>query len=245
MTSNRKWKIYKKDYDYSYTMGIYPTIELLKSRPCVVREVVIHSKLEDLSVIKAICEKNNIPIIHNDKVFQRLGANDNSFVLGIFEKYNMNVNKNQPHIVLVNPSNMGNIGTITRTVLGFGYKDLAIITPAADIWNPKTIRASMGSFFKMNIECFCSFDEYKTQYSKHRLFPFMLHGNLKLTYDNCPKYPLFSLIFGNEATGLDDSFLSVGEPIKIPQTNDVDSLNLAVASAIGAYTFAVKNALIE
>lgn len=242
MTNSSKLKIYKKEYDYSYTLGAYPTIELLKNKPDKASEVIVHSSFTDLRLIKAVCKST--PIVCNDKIFERLGVKDNSFVIGVFRKYDMLLNPNKPHIVLVNPSDMGNLGTIIRTVLGFGYKDLAIITPAADMWNPKTLRASMGAVFHVNIQCFCSFQEYALQYSKHKLFPFMLGGNLKLSYETCPKTPLFSLIFGNEATGLEKSFLSVGQPILIPQTKEIDSINLAVAAAVGAYTFAAKNSLL-
>ncbi len=242
MTNNDKLKIYKKEYNYSYTIGMYPTIELLKNKSNIVKEIYIHSKYEDFSVIKNLC--NDIPIIFNDKIFERIGVNDNSFVLGVFYKYSMVLNINKPHIVLVNPSDMGNVGTIIRTILGLGYKDLAIITPTADIWNPKTIRASMGALFKLNIEYYQSFNDYKKRFINHQLFPFMLGGKEKLCFENCPETKLFSLIFGNEATGLDNSFLSVGTVTQIPQMNEVDSLNLAVATAIGAYTFALKNKLV-
>jgi TrmH family RNA methyltransferase len=72
----------------------------------------------------------------------------------------------------------------------------------------------------------------------------MLGAEYLLNYENCPEADLFSLIFGNEAGGLEKSFLKVGQAIQIPQTAEVDSLNLAVAAAIGVYTFALKNKLI-
>ena len=53
------------------------------------------------------------------------------------------------HIVLVNPSDMGNLGTIIRTAVGFGFTDIGIISPAVDAYNPKVIRGSMGSFSKL------------------------------------------------------------------------------------------------
>jgi len=65
----------------------------------------------------------------------------------------------------------------------------------------------------------------------------MLNGENTLTLKDCPKTELFSLVFGNEATGLDDSFLKVGTSIFIPQSPDVDSLNLTIAVGIGVYTF--------
>ena len=53
---------------------------------------------------------------------------------------------------------MGNLGTIIRTIAGLGINDLAIIEPAADIWNPKTLRATMGALFHARHECFPNFE---------------------------------------------------------------------------------------
>ena len=88
--------------------------------------------------------------------------------------------------------------------MGFGIYDLAIILPAADIFNPKTVRSSMGALFKMNFMLFDSFDDYRQQYQEHEIFTFMLDGDKSLTIQDCPKANLYSLVFGNEATGLDD-----------------------------------------
>lgn len=239
-----KLKVYKKEYDYSYTIGVYPTIELLKNCLAVTKEIYIHSKYKDCSLIEELCS-NQIPIICDDKVFERIGVNDNSFVLGVFHKYKISLNMDKSHIVLVNPSNMGNIGTIIRSILGLGYNDLAIVTPAADIFNPKTVRATMGALFKLNFQQFSNFDEYRTAFPEHKLFPFMSGAKKMLSFNNCPTINLFSLIFGNEATGLDKSFSFLGTAIQIPQTTKVDSLNLAIATGIGAYTFALKNKLIK
>ena len=51
------------------------------------------------------------------------------------------------HVVLVNPGDMGNMGTIIRTMLGFNYSNLAIIKPGVDVFDPRVIRASMGALF--------------------------------------------------------------------------------------------------
>ena len=69
----------------------------------------------------------------------------------------------------------------------------------------------------------------------------MLNGKKTLDIKDCPKSKLFSLVFGNEASGLDDSFLSVGTSIMIPQSPDVDSLNLTIAVGIGSYVFMNQN----
>ena len=49
---------------------------------------------------------------------------------------------------------MGNLGTIMRTMVGFGMEDLAIIRPGVDAYDPKVIRASMGSIFHLRFAYF-------------------------------------------------------------------------------------------
>ena len=230
-------KSYKKDAEYSYTLGAFPTIELLKTRPQDVLEVYVHSTFTDIETIEALTKPYHIPILYQDKMINKLSDKENCFVIGVFKKYNDSLEKNQSHIVLVNPGNMGNMGTIIRTAIGFGIKNIAIISPGVDVFHPKTIRASMGALFRINCQYFDSFEAYKQQYSNHEIFCFMLNANRQLTIDNCPKPELFSLVFGNEATGLDNSYLQEGTSVIIPQSKEVDSLNITIAAGIGMYLF--------
>jgi TrmH family RNA methyltransferase len=234
-------KPYKKDADYSYTLGAFPTFELIKSRPDQVRKILVDSSFTDRDHLREVCNDNHIPIECNDKLIAKISDKENCYVAGIFDKYSCTLQANRPHIVLVNPSNMGNLGTILRTAVGFGIYDVAIILPGADIFNPKTVRSSMGALFRLNISQFSSFEEYRGRFAEHDIFTFMLNGENTLTLEKCPKTRLYSLVFGNEATGLDDSFLEIGTSIFIPQSVDVDSLNLTIAVGIGAYVFTTVN----
>jgi TrmH family RNA methyltransferase len=230
-------KPYKKDSEYSYTLGAFPTYEMIKAKPDIVRKVLVHSSFTDQENLRKLCNQYQIPLEINDKVINRISDKENCYVAGFFDKYSCELRDDRPHIVLVNPSNMGNLGTILRTCVGFGIYDIAIILPGADIFNPKTVRASMGALFRLNHHLYTSFSEYQQSYPKHELFTFMLNGEKTLTLKDCPKTELYSLIFGNEATGLDDSYKEIGTSIFIPQSADVDSLNLTIAVGIGAYVF--------
>ncbi|NLO08621.1 MAG: TrmH family RNA methyltransferase [Clostridiales bacterium] len=230
-------KPYKREASYSYTLGAFPTYELILSKPELVYKVLMHSSYTDTDSLRTLCARYNIPLEMNDKLIGRLSDKNNCYVAGIFEKYSCELAKDSPHIVLVNPSNMGNLGTILRTIVGFGIYDIAIILPGADIFNPKSVRASMGALFKLNFQLFNSYDEYRKLYSKHDVFTFMINEEHTMNIKDCPKSKLFSLVFGNEARGLDDSFLNAGTSIMIPQTSDVDSLNLTIAVGIGVYEF--------
>lgn len=234
-------KPYKKAFDYSYTLGAFPTFELIKGKKDKVRAVYIHSNFTDAENIRSVCKENNIPVLTDDKFINRISDKENCFVIGVVEKYESILSKNNSHLVLVNPSNMGNLGTIFRTALGMGIKDIAIITPAADAFHPKTIRASMGALFRLRVHHFESFEEYRNQYNSHDIFTFMLNGEKNLEIQNCPKSELYSLVFGNEATGLDDSFLNIGTSVLIPQSPEVDSLNITIAVGIGTFIFTHQN----
>lgn len=230
-------KTYKKDAEYSYTLGAFPTIELLKTRPEEVLEVYVHSTFTDGKIIEELTKPYGIPVSVRDKQINKLSDKENCFVIGVLKKYKDTLQSDRSHVVLVNPSNMGNMGTIIRTAIGFGIKNLAIISPGVDVFHPKTIRASMGALFRINCQYFDSFEAYERAYPEHEIFCFMLNAKRQLTIDTCPKPKLFSLVFGNEATGLDDSYLTKGTSIIIPQSEEVDSLNITIAAGVGMYLF--------
>ena len=153
-------KQYKKDFSYSYTLGAFPTFELIDSRPHDVLEVFCSSSFTEMEKLGQKCTENGIGLTVNDKVINKLSDKGNVYVVGLFRKYEQDIDNDKPHLVLVNPSDMGNLGTIIRTAVGFGIMDLAIIEPAADVFNPKTVRASMGSVFRLRHKRFSSFEEY-------------------------------------------------------------------------------------
>jgi len=235
--SSQQIKPYKKDADYSYTLGAFPTFELIDARPEIVRKVLVHSSFTDIDKLSSVCKKSNISMEINDKLINKLSDKENCYVAGVFGKYLCKLDADKPHIVLVNPSNMGNLGTIIRTAVGFGIFNIAIIQPCADIFNPKTVRSSMGALFRLNFALYDDFKDYRKEFDKHDIYTFMLNGENTLTLDNCPKSELYSLVFGNEATGLDDSFLKAGTSIMIPQSPYVDSLNLTIAVGVAVYVF--------
>ncbi len=228
-------KTYKKDSTFSYSFGVFPTIELLKARGDSVIKVLINPKGHKNSGVETIletCRKLNIPTEENQLLIEKLAANENTYAVGMFEKYNTSLDQKENYVVLVEPSDMGNLGTICRTMLAFGFKNLALIKPAADIFDPKVIRASMGAVFHLNFEYFETFVEYNGK-SKHNNYPFMLKGTKIL--DEVEFKEPYTLIFGNEGKGLEKKFYETGESITIPQKSDVDSLNLSVAVGIVLY----------
>ena len=230
-------KRYKKENDESYTLGTTLTIELLKYKPEKTRCVLLHSHIdgEGAKRIIELCEEKGIYYETNDKAFNILSQKENCFAIGIFEKFEEKIEKGNDHIVLVNPSNSGNLGTIMRSSLGFGVKDIAIITPSVDVFDPKTIRSSMGALFSLRISHFDDFTSYLKEVDKRNCYPFMLQA--KFSLENAVFQRPASLVFGNESSGLPEEYLRIGDPVIIKHTSAIDSLNLPTAVGIALYKF--------
>lgn len=233
------YKTYKKSFEYSYSFGAFPTIELIKTQPLKVIKVVLstHYREEGEMRIQELCIDKNIDFEVNDKLINRLSPKENCYVIGIFNKFSTELDPQKNHIALSNPSNMGNLGTIIRTCIGFNIKNLAIIGEGADILDPKAIRASMGAIFRINFKYYKTIEDYIEENGKRNLYPFMLDGKYTLTDVPRKKDKPYTLIFGNEAAGLDESYQKVGESIVIKHSHEIDSLNLSIAVGIALFKF--------
>ena len=232
---NIRLKRYKKDFEYSYTFGVFPTLELLTHNSGNVVGVVIHpSGIENQGVqkIQSICQKNAIPCEFQEKTFSRIGARENDYAVGICQKNEPRLDSSANHVILVNPSGMGNLGTIIRTMLGFGFQDLAIIEPAADIFHPEVIRASMGALFHLRFERYVNFASYLESHPRN-LYPLMTDGKIPLP--EAVLKPAFGLVFGSESAGLSAEYHQFGTSLSIPQSQAIDSLNLAISVGITLY----------
>ena len=172
-----------------------------------------------------------------DKALSRISGKENCFAAAVVEKRYEELKPGR-HVVLHHISDAGNLGTVLRTALGFGYRDIAVIRPAADGYDPRVIRASMGAIFSLRVKEYDDFDAYRREFPGQMLYPFMLDGSVMLeeAVQSLPPYES-SLIFGNEGAGLPALFAQMGKPVRIPHSGDIDSLNLSIAAAIGMYAF--------
>ena len=188
--------------------------------------------------LKQLCAEKNIKCETNDKAFNILSPKGNCYVIGEFYKTAFTLDRCS-HIVLVNPSDAGNLGTIIRTATGFGITNIAIIKNAVDFYEPKTIRSSMGAAFHVKVEYFDKIEDYCERFPENERYAFMLTASVPIT-DVKIKSP-FSLIFGNEAAGLPENYADFCTPVIIRHSSDIDSLNLPMAAGIAMYEFTKNN----
>ncbi len=230
-----KLKKYDKKFDFSYAFGAFPTIDLLKNKKELVMEVIIHpdgSSSEGVEEIVSICNQNRIPVNYSKPAIEKIAFKENTYVIGVFKKFASKLEIGSNHVVLANPSNTGNLGTIIRTMVGFGIKNLAIISPAVDVFDPKVLRSSMGAFFAINFEYFNSIEEYQKMH-KNNLYSFMLNADYEIA--NVKYDAPFSLVFGNEGAGLPENYRNFSKTVYIKHSKEIDSLNLSVCVGIALF----------
>ena len=236
-----KLAAYDKELPYSYALGIFPATECLKhAQDRCMRLLVSADSAESEGVmrLRSAAEAAGIRCEEAGRLLEKISRKENCHAAMVYRKAEGQLSPDGDHLVLHHPSDMGNLGTILRTALGFGYRNVAIIRPAADSDDPRVVRASMGAAFSLAICHYDTFEAYRTYFPEHGVYPFMLTGSTPLDEAVASRAAKCALVMGNEATGLPESFSEIGMPVRIPHSGDIDSLNLAIAAGIGMYAFA-------
>lgn len=91
-------------------------------------------------------------------------------------------------------------------------------------------------------EYYDNFIDYYQKYKHHEFYPFMLKGAKNI--HKVSSHHIHSLVFGNESSGLEDSYLEYGQSVFIPHSDMIDSLNLSMAVGLSLFHFS-KNEFIE
>lgn len=141
----------------------------------------------------------------------------------------------KPYIYCDNVSDPGNLGTIIRTADAAGFGAVLLSPGCADLYSPKTVRSSMGSFF--NIDVVPDFEMPRLFEMKKQGFELYCGALRKdsMNYTSADFKKPSVIIVGNEANGVCDEILAECRHIIIPIQGCAESLNAAVAAAVMMY----------
>ncbi len=171
---------------------------------------------------------------------------DSSELLALIEMKNDDLNRikikqNLFVVVVDRSSNPGNLGTIIRSCNSFGVDAIIITGHSVDLYDQKTIRASVGTIFSMPIIRMESHNDLISwiQKIKSRIGNLNIIGTTVKTDKTIDlinfKTPLILLI-GNETYGLSNNYKEIcNDLIKIPISGSASSLNVACATSIFLY----------
>ena len=135
------------------------------------------------------------------------------------------------HILLDGVQDPGNVGTIIRTADALGINSVILTRGCADMYNPKTIRATMGAVFRQKV-CHMSMHSLTVLRESGVRFIGAVIGEKSI---DVIKADLSNAVIavGNEGQGLSDDLISLcQEMVMIPVASECESLNVSVAAAI-------------
>lgn len=139
-------------------------------------------------------------------------------------------------LVLENLQDPGNLGTMMRTAEGAGVTGVLLSKGCVDIYNPKTIRSTMGSIYRVPFLYTDDLLQDMDRLHEKGITTYAAHLKGKGWYDEESYKEPTAFLIGNEGNGLSDELSEKAKQyIKIPMEGQLESLNAAVAAAILMY----------
>ena len=152
------------------------------------------------------------------------------------EKWTDDIKKAPLLVLLEDLQDPGNLGTILRTGEGAGVDGVIMTKQTADIFNPKVIRATMGSIYRIPFFIVDSLTETIVFLKKKGVAVYAAHLDNSVADDEPDSPQPTAFLIGNEGSGLQrETAKCATQYIKIPMAGQVESLNAAMATTILVY----------
>lgn len=144
--------------------------------------------------------------------------------------------KNPLLLILENIQDPGNLGTMMRTAEGAGADGVILSPGCVDLYNPKTIRSTMGSVYRVPFFKAPDLRETIGELEKQRIKTFAAYLDGAQDYDKADYREGTAFLLGNEGNGLSPELAACAHAcIRIPMEGKLESLNVSAASAILLY----------
>ena len=166
-----------------------------------------------ISVLKYLDFFNNIDIIYKEEFF---------------------LDRDEKALALYSVRDPGNLGAIIRSAVAFGIKHIVLSNDCADVYNSRTVRAAMGSLFKIKITTVTDFSVFvdTARALGRRVFAAELSDNA-VAIDKVALRSSDVFIIGNEGHGIDKAVSALADgSVFIPICPETESLNASVAASV-------------
>lgn len=227
--SNEKYKyinkLKKKKYRRKEGAFVVESIKIVEQIPSDM-EVLFVFVNEDMKDFETSHKK----IVFSNNLFNKLSSLENPEGVSACLKIKKSSYISSKKVLLLDHlQDPGNLGTIIRSAEAFGFKDIILFNNCVDVYNEKTIRASMGSIFRLNFLEY-SIDRLKDLLNDYRLILADMDGKSPDYFKNDEK---IILAIGNEANGIGNDLRNLtNDFISIKMQGEIESLNAAIAASI-------------
>lgn len=229
-----KDKKYRKETGKYLIEGINLCLEFLENTPEFLDVVLATPEKADL-----VPEGFSVTLV-SERVFESMGETKSPqglMIVGKIPEKTPDFSKMNIIVYLDNVADPGNVGTIIRSADAFGADAVLMAPECADLYNPKTVRSTMGSMFHIPVVYENSYLETVKECIDNGFT--VITGSLdgavlpeQIDFTN-GKYVI---CLGNEAHGVSEELASLaGKKVIIPMIGKAESLNVAVAGAVLLY----------
>ena len=219
---NLKDKKFRKEHSLFMVEGEKFCKDLLGTDIEIVYTITTNKDLKDFPNIEVVSEKM-LSSLATTK------TNQNIVCICKVKDYGFNSIGNA--LILDNLQDPGNVGTLIRSALAFGFKDIYLID-GVDPYNEKVIRSSAGTILKVRLHQ-CGYEDIEK--NKNKVAKNFMVADMKGESINkiCLPKSSIAVIIGNEGQGVSQTMREMANmTISIPMSSDVESLNAGVAGSI-------------
>lgn len=206
--------------------------------------LVVEAKKAGVIVDVLMCEGVSFdidaPITYLTKpLFEKLATTMTSVgIMAVCRMREGDIKKHHRLLLVDDVQDPGNLGTLIRSALAFGFDGLVLSEGTVDVYNEKVVRATQGALFRLAISR-SNLMTYVADLQKSGVVVYAatLNADALVMKDvNPTEYMAF--IVGNEGAGVCESLVSVCDgSVVIEMASDVESLNVGVAASILMYCF--------
>lgn len=213
----------------------------LEAPPDKRKEVYVSESFLNRCSCREVLEKTGYEVVA-DSVFEKVSDTCTpQGILCVVEQFHYNMKEllqkeNPLLLVLENIQDPGNLGTMLRTGEGAGIDGVIMSRDTADLYNPKVIRSTMGSIYRMPFLVAEDLSAALRQLKEAGIQTYAAHLKGKQWYTEPDYHGGTAFLIGNEGNGLREETAKLADTyIKIPMEGEVESLNAAVAASILMY----------
>ena len=228
----------RREQDVFITEGVKMFLE---AAPEMIKEVYVSASFYEKGPAREKIEQCNYEVL-SDELFKKVSDTQTpQGVLCVMKQFHYKLEdlfqkENPLFLILEDIQDPGNLGTMVRTAEGAGVDGVIMTKATVDIYNPKTIRSTMGSIYRMPFVYTEDLLGTMKQLQDKGVKLYAAHLKGTKYYHELDFKGGTAFLIGNEGNGLKDETADAADVyMKIPMQGQVESLNAAVASVILMY----------
>lgn len=232
--TNKKLKALLKEREIYYIFEGKKLVKDILKKSIKISKLIVNEKMEGTFSFS----NNKVEEIWyvKEPVLKKISSlkekNDFIAVLKLKEK-KINFKRARGIIVLDNVQDPTNAGTVFRCAVAFGFDSVAFTGLGVKPNNSKFLRTAQNSLFNVNFESFKEIKQLIKKSIKNNFYVYLTSSKYTKNIINIDqtRFPCL-IIFGNEGKGLNKELFNKYPAIQIPQSNNVESLNVGISACI-------------